>query len=341
MTDHLLDALKTADPVDLDQIKRRGAPKTQLQAILAQPRGEAAHYSAPSFSRRGALRLAAPIAVAALLVGAVIAALPGTDEGSSEAVSALTSVASIARADAASPSAPYTYSEYTVADVGSAPEPSQAYSWRSVTTVEQWLAPDGSGRIREETQPAELVGARDQRNWIAAGSPSLGVKPGMSDREVGPDALTGTTGEPGLPAVSDLPADPDQLERVFENAREQSSASVPRSVKEFEYAGAVLTAGGASPELRAAVYDFVGSIDGVSFEGTVRDPIGRVGEGVSIESDYSGIPTRYTLVFDPNTSQPLAQTSRLLEAQPWIDGNLLDYTVLRGSSPATSMQDRP
>lgn len=345
MTDELLEALKRADPIDEEEIGRRGAAEDELAAIMAQPR-EPMDPGLRARVRPGGRprwRLAAGVGVLALLLGAVAAGLPGgSGEQSSEAVSVLQSVASVARADAApTETSALTYSKLIQADVASAPEPSFEYSWRATSTIEEWIAPDGSGRIREVTDPAEFVGQRDEQNWRSSGADPLGVSPGVTDKHVGPRELDGDSSEGALPPVRDLPADPDQLAEIFEAERARSSSSVPLNVKSFEYAGAVLMHAGSSPELRGALYDLVANIDGVELSGNVRDPIGRVGTGVSIESDYAGIPTRYTLIFDPGTSQPLAQTSRLLEPQPWIDGNLLDYTVLEESSQVSGIKDRP
>jgi hypothetical protein len=119
-----------------------------------------------------------------------------------------------------------------------------------------------------------------------------------------------------------------------------SSSSVPADVKSFEYATSVLLQAGSSPELRAALYTLVAEIDGVELTGELRDPIGRVGTGVSIDTDYSGAPTRYTLIFDPDTSQPLAYTERLLEPQDWSDGGLLSYAVLEKTEQVSSLKER-
>lgn len=44
---------------------------------------------------------------------------------------------------------------------------------------------------------------------------------------------------------------------------------------------------------------------GLVDSGTVQDRLGRVGVAVSVESDYSGLPARYTLIFDRSNGMPL------------------------------------
>ncbi|GAA2638610.1 hypothetical protein [Paractinoplanes durhamensis] len=54
-----------------------------------------------------------------------------------------------------------------------------------------------------------------------------------------------------------------------------------------------------SPELRAAVLRTVAELPGLTYDGTVTDRAGRAGEAFSLISDYSGLPTKYTLIVNP------------------------------------------
>jgi hypothetical protein len=217
---------------------------------------------------------------------------------------------------------------------------STAYGWLQPETVEQWVAPDGSGRLRTVTHAAEFGGPRDERRWRQSGQPE---PPGrsVSDENLEAGGLTGVPYEAALPPVRELPTDPDQLIELFEEEAGTSSAEVPTNAKVFEYATSVLLHAGSSPELRAALYEAVAKIEGVTLTGDVRDPVGRRGIGVSLETDYAGSPTRYTLVFDPETSQPLAFTERLLKPEPYIDTRVTGYTVLEETGPVPDLESRP
>jgi hypothetical protein len=338
MTPELLEALKQADPVDPAEIRTRPRPAETLAAIIA---------AEPDANSRGSrlrpTRLIPALVAALALVAVVAALLPGSaGKASPEAAEALSQVAGVAGAQTSTgPTSGFTYSRQIQADrltTGTGDSP--AFSVLVPTRIETWVAPDGSGRVRGVRQGVEWPGPRDERRWRAAGSPPLGAER-SSDERFGPGELNDTGAEGNLPPTRELPADPERLAEIFKAEAAISSASVPVDVKSFEYATSVLLQAGSSPELRAALYELVAGIEGVELTGEQRDPIGRTGTAVSIDTDYSGAPTRYTLIFDPDTSQPLANTERLLEPQDWIDGDLLGYAVLERTSHVSSLRDRP
>jgi hypothetical protein len=59
------------------------------------------------------------------------------------------------------------------------------------------------------------------------------------------------------------------------------------------------------PELRAAILRLLATLPGLRYDGTTVDRAGRNGFAISTESDLSGLPTEYLLVFDPATGQLL------------------------------------
>jgi hypothetical protein len=201
--------------------------------------------------------------------------------------------------------------------------------------IEQWVARDGSGRVRKvQLRPGdEFVGARDEEKW--------GERGRVSDERFGAGELPGPGIEGCLPPANELPAASDRLAGVFGKARAQCAEQVPLNAKSFEYAASVLLDAGASPELRAALHELVTEIDGVELIDDARDPLGRPATAVALDFDYGGPPERYELFFDPETSQPLAFTEKLREPQDWVDGLLLRYRVLVESGPVTSIESRP
>jgi hypothetical protein len=200
------------------------------------------------------------------------------------------------------------------------------------TEVEQWAAPDGSGRVRTVhlQHGDEFVGPRE---------PAARVR--VSDERFGPGDLGEASNEGCLPPTRELPADPDRLAKIFSESRGQCAREAPLNAKSFQFAASVLMQAGSSRQLRAALYRVVARIDGVELIGDARDPLGRLGTAAALDLDYSGRPERYELFFDPETSQPLAFTEKLREPQDWIDGLLLEYRVLVASGHVTSTKSRP
>jgi hypothetical protein len=54
-----------------------------------------------------------------------------------------------------------------------------------------------------------------------------------------------------------------------------------------------------TPAERAATLRVVAALPALTYRGTVIDRAGRAGEAFAIDSNYSGLPTRYTLIVDP------------------------------------------
>jgi hypothetical protein len=337
MSDRLRELLRDTDPVDVDEIRSRPTPRELFGAIIANEANTEVMRQ-----RRRPVRVALTLAVATALVVAVVVSLPGSPGGASPGAAQVLDVqASIASAEASpTPGDGFAYYKLYEASRGTFVA-DQPFSFRSPVTVEAWVAADGSGRVREVPEGVEWPGPRDKERWQAQGSPPLGISEQVSDETFGPGELNGVGPEGALPPTRDLPADPDQLVEIFRARAASSSPSVPTNVKMFEYASSVLLETGSTPELRAALYQVVAGIDGVELAGDARDPLGRTGTGVSLVSDYGGAPQENTLIFDPDTSQPLAYTERLLEPQDWIDGRMLVYAIVKDSAYVQDTNTRP
>lgn len=332
MTDPVLTALKALDPVDVDEL-RADAPPFPAELFT-----DAQHRLPRHRPRRLPLRVVAAGGIAAVALLAV--GLLPIRQGTSPAQHALRAVAAVAAAQAAPSPAGFAYVKLrTSALVTSDPAP--GYSYLIPETIEQWTAPDGSGRVRTRTGRPKFVGPRDEQRWRAAGSPSIGTPRSSSDKRFTAGQLTATAaGAEGLPATRDLPTDVDELTDVLHRTAEQSS-DVPTDAKTFEIAAAVLMQSGASPELRATLYQVVSHIDGVTLRKHARDPQGRMTTAVWLDTDYSGAATRETLFFNPRTAQPLAYTTELLEPQPWIDGRITGSTVVLDAGDVARSDQRP
>jgi hypothetical protein len=207
------------------------------------------------------------------------------------------------------------------------------------TTIESWIAPDASGRVRETREPAEWPGPRDEANWRESGARDLSWNEGTRDRRYGSGELDDSPYESEVPPVRDLPTEPDELRQVFEDA---DHGDVPPNAKMFELGTSVLLQAASSPELRSATYEVLAGIEGVELQGEAEDPLGRTGIEVSIVQTYSGnVPERYSLIYDEETAHPLAYTERLLEPAPYVDSKLVGYTILEESGRVPSVLERP
>jgi hypothetical protein len=331
MIDRDLALLEQADPVAERGLAAYGPPE-QLAAILAADRRPPARRARP---RRVALAAVA----AAGAIAAAVALLPtGSEQASPAAARALRSVAGVASAQAAEPTG-YLYFKLLRSDVASA-DSGGGFTWTLPRTIEQWAAADGSGRVREVPRAQRFVGPRDERRWLAGGSPPLGLARPSDERFAAGELDNTTPGAENLRPTRDLPTDPSALSDAIRAAADKSE-EVPTSPKMFEIASALLMQAGATPRLRASLYEVVAGIDGVKLDGNVRDPLGRPGTAVSIDYDYSGVKTRDTLIFDPSTSQPLAQRSVLLGTLPTRDGDENGSTVVLRSGQVSTPTERP
>lgn len=65
------------------------------------------------------------------------------------------------------------------------------------------------------------------------------------------------------------------------------------------------------PAVRAAILRYLAATPTLTATGTVTDRAGRAGLAFSLDSDYSGLPTRYTLIIDPSDGRLLASEDTL------------------------------
>ncbi len=87
------------------------------------------------------------------------------------------------------------------------------------------------------------------------------------------------------------------------------------------------------PRERAAVLRIISGLPELRYEGETHDRAGRPGQAYSLDSDYSGLPTRYTLIVDPTNGVILANeqmlTTRAGELQVSIPSVIGYETYLR------------
>jgi hypothetical protein len=65
------------------------------------------------------------------------------------------------------------------------------------------------------------------------------------------------------------------------------------------------------PQVRADLLRVLAETPGLSYEGTLKDRLGRSGEAVTLISDYTGLPVQYMLIVDPNDGRLLGFEQKL------------------------------
>ena len=301
LSERIRDYVDAASPsVTFDEIERGSGERVDRETGARQRIG-----------RPGVLIGA--VAIVVLAVALVVQLLPGSGPNAvSEADAALSqaATAAAARPPGVTPrSGQYLYYETTQLIQGlgpPAPKGVRQFLFEATQTVQTWVTRHGAGRQRIVIGPSRLVFPADRAAWEAAGSPS-GFHP------VGSDTSYPSTQQPiGGPLVvehgqyylsylnsSKFPTQPAALERYMERyfkIRGENQSAI------FELAGTVLQVG-ASPALRAAIFDLIEHLHGVDLIGPVKDPMGRTGTGVAIH----GKRNRTILIFDPKTSAVLGE----------------------------------
>ncbi len=186
-----------------------------------------------------------------------------------------------------------------------------------VQTVQDWVAPDGSGR-QVASMPSYCHGA---------GIPHFMT---FSNGQLLADGLL-------YSGVADLPTEPATLEHFivqhFEGGVTQAGAT-------FQFGGTFLQPG-APPAVRAALYRLIGSLPGVQSLGPMNDELGRHGIGVG----FTQYGVRDVLIFDPATSAVLEREGVVVNPSQAMAGlpagAVIDYTVYVASGVVNSITAVP
>lgn len=193
---------------------------------------------------------------------------------------------------------------------------------------ELWVAPDGSGRIRETFGEPIFLAEGDRAHWQASGSPSFDH---AINQDFGPGGLH-------YEDFAGLPTDPEALAAIIRAQAEQ--ADPPVDAEMFVIVGDLLRQPGAPPELRSALYKVAAQIPGVELVGEVTDYAGRSGIAVAMRAEFGGAAERFTLIFDPTTSALLGEERVLLERADWTDADspvIIGYETYLESGMATRL----
>jgi hypothetical protein len=227
------------------------------------------------------------------------------------------------------------------------------------TLKEVWTAPDGTTRVREALGRIDFLSSADQKLWEGAGSPPpFAYDP--AEHHVGRDgsgrpvkdfaakSFRGRHEFTFLSRLSQLPTEPEALRLSIENRHGGSSpvdpapANSPRGGGTVETLLEILSEPLAGPALRAAAFDALAEIPGIGFERDMADLAGRTGDAISW-SRGGGFGRRF--IFDPRTSQILAEAEMLFDAKAAgyhgvPDGTVFRETAYLGSGIVSSSSER-
>jgi hypothetical protein len=215
---------------------------------------------------------------------------------------------------------------------GTMQEPN-AYNALVPTTVEEWVATDGSGRRREALGRLQFWDPAEEARWTAAGSPPpppfnaeyRRLYPRAFQRAQKANSHVIDYKQKGFGDsfhfgdTSKLPTDPKALRQAVEaNAIEISGFNLLYPKAEHLDAAQtkeelinVLFEGMPSPQLQAAIFDALAEVPGVKlFPAT--DSLGRRGEAIRYGVE-EGVRPEY--LFDPETSKLLANRGVLVDPE--------------------------
>lgn len=286
--------------------------RAELKAAFVAHEGTSARWPRLHVPRRRALLPAGVLAVAA--VAAVLAVTAGVDDGrvappSARAAQALDRVAAVAaQAPATVPTDDqffYIHSHGTALSMFAGVDPTHQHAVQLVTTDSRiWLSIDRPGRVERRVMSSQPL------------------TPADAGREQDPDA--GLTPQPAMPAIHRYNLGADHLSR----AQLLAYPTDPRTIynrllaavgdagnspqgEVFTLIGDALRDLPAPAALRAGLYRALALIPGIEFVGHVTDSAGRSGTAVA----FTEVGTRHELIFDPDTSELLAERDVLVDPQ--------------------------
>ena len=315
--------LRGSDPVPVEMTTgtaRDPIGKATLTRILAIPRNQ----TGPGLRPQRGWRLAAVVATgAAVLLAVTFILVPHGGGGSAYA---MTPPLLQYQTTGAAPTGQELLRQLAVLAERQSPKPPGRYDYVKTqgwyldfrvargsatgqldpTFRQQWIAPDGSGRLEETRGDSTTL-----NDNFAAG---------------------------GLAGPQEWPTDPAAL-------RAELAKSHPNygTFEWFTAVGDVWNGQVVSPRLQAGLLRMLADERQLTNAGTVTDRIGRTGVAVSTESSNSGLNTRYTLIFDPNTGMLLDFEQVLLEAGklPVKVPATSSYTVWITTGHVNSLGDLP
>jgi hypothetical protein len=151
---------------------------------------------------------------------------------------------------------------------------------------ETWRGPDRSGTVTVSFKAPVFQSQAQRRQWQDEGSPGA---------DIGPRTDVYGPGKLGVMWTGAAPDDPAMLAPWLQKGHPSANGPAETLVAVSDLTAEQVL----SPAQRAAVLRVLATTPGLSYTGQTTDRAGRAGEAFSVESGYSGLPTRYTVIIDP------------------------------------------
>jgi hypothetical protein len=225
----------------------------------------------------------------------------------------------------------YTKSETFYEIVQESPKGPAAIAFQP-STREIWIAPDGSGRIREDEGHLVFATHADAAYFYHAYRNQMNLlRAHTSDDHEGPGGL-------GYTDLSNVPTDPAKLKQLIESRNSTVASGPPGDAETFTLIGDMLRETSAPPAVRSALYTIASELPGVQLVGPTHDQLGRAGTGVA----YVSRGLRDELIFDPQTSALLGEQQSVVETSrenPFPPGSVIGWAAYLASGVVNSTSD--
>jgi hypothetical protein len=300
--------IERLDPVgrdELDGVESLPSADDLLARIVAS---EAAGDDAPSRRRPGRRRfprlalipLAVALAVAAAMAISILGKAPHGGGGELRADYALKRAADAASSRSlVAAERPYSFLKTREVSVETRVAEGRPWSIYSPSTREEWIAEDGSRRLRTVSGPARFTDRGERQRWEAAGRP--GFLPLQFERRTEDRWLP--AGTPGRES-EELPVGPAALAEYLEQRAEADPGGLSVPAATLRLTAEYLRDPDVTPRLRGALYEAAARVPGVEYLGRRRDPEGRIGTAIGVTG--SGGRRRFSLIFDAASSAVFA-----------------------------------
>ncbi|GIF26082.1 hypothetical protein BJ973_003351 [Actinoplanes tereljensis] len=225
---------------------------------------------------------------------------------------------------------------HTEAVVVRGPVHVQGYDLASRTVVEYWLAkdPHDASWVGRRDLGYRPLSPQDTTKWVAAGKPTTWDV--TADNAAGHDTLRATPGKATLETMSAsmflqslggfdtvevnaLPTGPAQLKKLFQDRIvERATAALPGTpdgdANLFRAMTELLVQVPAPPAVRAAAFEVIADLPGITIQEHVKDAENRDGVRITLLNNGSGVVQANSIVLDPATHQLFAREYNATDA---------------------------
>ncbi|MFE7332966.1 CU044_5270 family protein [Streptomyces sp. NPDC057565] len=156
-----------------------------------------------------------------------------------------------------------------------------------------WVKLDGSQRWKARTQKPQFESDKQRKEWEDSGA--VGDEPRDLSGSAGPRDRT-------IPP----PAQAEEMRKwLTQGSPQLDSGQLFSRIRE------VYLDNSFSPRQRAWILGMIANAPGVSYRGEVVDRAGRTGAGFSVNSNYRGLDTQYSVIVDPQSGKLLSYEEEL------------------------------